>query len=750
MLGSWPALTFVMACGWLVSAAGLSAAPPRVLPPGQLPNDVRLGPLKDLDGYFPFPVPDSLDAWHVRAEQVRQQLLVSQGLWPMPAKTPLQPVIHGRIELDGYSVEKVYFQSLPGFYVTGNLYRPLGPPAKRPGVLSPHGHWANGRFYDCGQEAVLKAITQGAERFEQGGRNPLQARCVQLARMGCVVFHWDMIGYADSQQLSLDLIHGFSKQRPEMNDPDAWGLFSPQAESRLQSAMGLQTWNAIRALDFLTSLPDVDVDRIAVTGASGGGTQTFMLAALDPRVQVAFPAVMVSTAMQGGCTCENACCLRVGTGNIEIAALFAPKPLGLTGADDWTKEMETKGLPELEQLYAMYGVPHHVMLKPLLHFDHNYNYVSRAAMYSWFNRHLGLGCQEPVIEPDYRRLTTEEMTVWNDDHPRPPGGPELERQVLRWWTEDAAGQLAAVAPRPGQPLEPYRSLVSGGVTAILGGPLPEQAAMQFRETAQHDRGDYRQTHGLLTRPLTDHELVGYPTSIDRDQAHEQLPLVLLSPLSATKRVCVIVTPDGKSGLFDPEGEPTAAVRRLLREGTRVVGVDLLYQGEFLNDRQTLEKTRSVPNPREAAAYTFGYNTTLFASRVRDLLWVIQWLRSGEDAAPSVDLIAMAGAGHWGAAARGLAGSAVRRMAVDTLGFRFAQVRAIHDPDFLPGGAKYDDLPGMLALAAPANVWISGETASTLPQAVSAYQALNAEDALNLYSGAADSALDAAIDWLLQP
>ena len=85
-----------------------------------------------------------------------------------------------------------------------------------------------------------------------------------------------------------------------------------------------------------------------MTGASGGGTQTFILCAIDPRVQVAFPAVMVSTAMQGGCTCENACVLRVGTGNIEFAALFAPKPLGMTAANDWTKEMATKGFPELK------------------------------------------------------------------------------------------------------------------------------------------------------------------------------------------------------------------------------------------------------------------------------------------------------------------------------------------------------------------------------------------------------------------
>src|SRR5207247_6713041 len=102
--------------------------------------------------------------------------------------------------------------------------------------------------------------------------------------------------------------------------------------------MGLQTYNSIRSLDFLLSLPDVDASRIGVTGASGGGTQTFILCAIDDRPAAAFPAVMVSTDMQGGCICENCSGLRVGLGNIDLAAVFAPKPLGMSAAKDWTWE----------------------------------------------------------------------------------------------------------------------------------------------------------------------------------------------------------------------------------------------------------------------------------------------------------------------------------------------------------------------------------------------------------------------------
>ncbi len=295
-----------------------------MLPPGKLPDDARLGPLKDLNGYFPFTVSANPEAWKQRAEYVRRQLLVATGLWPMPTKTPANAVIHGKVDRDGYTVEKVYLESFPGFYVTGSLYRPKGKSGKLPGVLSPHGHFPNGRFYETPFKEVREQFVNGAERFDVGGRYPLQARCVQLARMGCVVFMWDMVGYADSQQISEAVAHRFKQRRPEMETPTDWGFFSPQAELHLQSIMGLQTYNSIRVLDWFSELPDVDPKRIGVTGESGGGTQTMLIGALDPRPAVLFPAVMVSTAMQGGCTCENCDYLRVGTGNIEFAAMAAP------------------------------------------------------------------------------------------------------------------------------------------------------------------------------------------------------------------------------------------------------------------------------------------------------------------------------------------------------------------------------------------------------------------------------------------
>ena len=712
-------------------ASLVCAEVPRALPAGQLPNDIRLQPPKDLDGYFPFAPANSAADWTRRAERVRRQMLVTLGLWPTPTPTPLNAVVHGKVERDDYTVERVYFESLPGFYVTGSLYRPKsGGAQKRPGVLCPHGHWADGRFHEAGAEAVRKEIVQGAERFEEGGRSPLQARCVQLARLGCVVFHYDMIGYADSVQIPQSLAHGFAKQRPEMNTPEGWGLFSPQAEEHYQSVMGLQTWNSIRALDFLLGLPEVDAERMGVTGASGGGTQTFILCALDQRPALAFPAVMVSTAMQGGCTCENASSLRVDTGNVEFAALFAPKPLGLTCADDWTREMATKGFPELKQQYTLLGTPDNVMLKRGEQFGHNYNYVSRAAMYSWVNRHFKLGLPEPIVEADYHRLSRAEMSVWDAQHPKPEGGPDFERRLLRWLTEDAEKQLQTAQSSTAT----FRRVYGGGWDVVLGRNLAEVGDVTWELKQREDRDALSLEAGLLR-----HTPRG-----------EELPLVRLRPKNASGATVIWAHPEGIAGLFAPvaggqRSEPKPEVQQLLAAGLSVVGVDMLFQGSFVAEGQAVTQTRRVKNPREAAAYTFGYNHALFAQRVHDLLTVIKHVQGQQ--VKAVGLVGLAGAGPWVAAACAQAQGAVTGAIVETDGFRFGNVRDLQSVDFLPGGAKYGDLPGLLALAAPTPLWVGGETESALALARAQYRSAGVERALARGEGDEASHRAAALAWL---
>jgi dienelactone hydrolase len=717
----------------IVPWAALAEAP-KAFVEGRTPQDSRLGNLKDLNGYFPFAVSESPSAWQERAQYLRRQMLVALGLWPMPKSTPANAVIHGKVEREDYTVEKVYFESFPGHFVTGNLYRPKGRTGKLAGVLCPHGHWANGRFHDHGIETVKKEIASGGEKFEVGGRHPLQSRCVTLARLGCVVFHYDMVGYADSQQIA----HR-PGSREHMNTPTHWGYFSPQAELRLQTMMGLQTYNSIRALDVLLSLPEVDPERIGVTGASGGGTQTFILCAIDPRPKAAFPAVMVSTAMQGGCTCENAPYLRLGTGNVEIAALFAPKPLGLTAANDWTKEMETKGFPELRQHYAMLGAPQHVMLSAHVEYGHNYNYVSRTAMYGWFNEHLRLG-HGTIEETDFVPLTQAEMSVWDQAHPRPPSGDDYERSLLRYITQEQNEQLAALVPKDSKSLAEYRRVIGGAFEILLSRKFPALHDLEWEKTSETDKGSYIQFGGLLRyKP-----------------AGEEIAVVFLHPKEWKKQIVVWPHEQGKTGLFADDGIPRPAVQNLLRKGFTIATADLLFQGELIPPGQEADKARLAQSGRDRwksyAGYTFGYNQSLFAQRASDILSLVSFVRNAEDdglKAEKVHLLAFDGAGPWAVAALAAAGEAIDRAAIDTGGFRFDKLTAIDDVNFVPGSVKYGDLPGWLALAAPHELWLAGE-GNDVPQIVRAtYAAAGSDKNITLYTEPDEGEEAAAVAWLMR-
>ncbi|MEQ1850298.1 MAG: acetylxylan esterase, partial [Chthoniobacteraceae bacterium] len=604
--------------------AAHAAGIPRALPPGKLPEDTRLEPPKDLNGYFPFTPPKTKAEWDARASYVRRQVLVSQGLWPMPTRTPLNAVIHGKIERPDYTVEKVYFESAPGFFVTGSLYRPVKVSGKVPAVLFAHGHWKDARLSEESEANVLKEIATGQERFERGGRSRFQSLCVQLARMGCIVWQWDMLSDSDAVQFSREVVHSFAKQRPEMNTTENWGLYSPQAEAHLQSIMGLQTWNAVRSLDFVLGLPEVDPDRIAITGASGGGTQTMLLAAIDDRVKLSFPVVMVSTAMQGGCTCENASLLRVNTGNVEFAGVFAPKPQGMTTANDWTKEMSTKGFPELKALYAMLGKPDNVMLQRGEHFPHNYNAVTRSAFYTWVNRHFKLGRKEPVIETDFEPLKREELTVWDAQHPAPKAAdPDFERKLLKWCTDDAEKQLRAAAATG----DGLRKEIGGALEVLIGRTFANAGEIEWQLTDKKDRGDHLEMTGLL-----------------RNKTHgEELPVVWLYPKNWKGRAVVWLDDSGKAALYNADGSVKPAILELVNGGATVLGADLLFQGEFLADGQPVKQTRLVKNPREFAGYTFGYNHALFAQRTHDVLTLVKFLRTGKVGShPSPTTVAVAG------------------------------------------------------------------------------------------------------------
>ena len=226
--------------------------------------------------------------------------------------------------------------------------------------------------------------------------------------------------------------------------------------------------------------------------------------------------------------------------------------------------------------------------------------------------------------------------------------------------------------------------------------------------------------------------------------------MFLHPYQWNRKVVIWLTPEGKDGLFAADGKPRPEVARLLASGATVAGVDLLYQGEFLADGKPLAAARKVENPREFAGFTLGYNHALPAQRAHDVLAMISFCRNFTQNKPErIDLVATAGTAPYVAAALAQAGAAVDRAAIDTAGFRFAALRSTRDVNLLPGIVKYGDLPGLLALAAPHELWLAGEGSSAPPLTAGAYQAAGAGERLTLYAGPDDRRLDAAVDWLLK-
>lgn len=676
----------------LLCSSADSADAPRVYPTGERPNDSRLEDLQNLNGYFPFQNVKDKTEWAKRQQEIRQRILLSQGLWPEPPKSALNAVVHGRLEFDDYTVERVYFESIPGHFVTGSLYRPKGKKGPFPAVLCPHGHWSNARFYDAGEAAARGYLASGAERYMSAARNHIQARCVQLARMGCLAFFYDMTGNCDSIQLP---------HRPNSSDhldtAENWGFFSVQADLRLQNMMGLQTWNSVRSIDFLLELPDVDPQRIGVTGASGGGTQSMIIAAIDERVTAAMPCVMVSTAMQGGCTCENAPLMRIGQGNVDIAAAIAPRPLALTAADDWTRELETKGYPDLQNLYEMLGVKDRLTAVFHIHFPHNYNHVNRTVMYAFFNRHFHLGFRPPILERDFQRLTREQLTVWNDEHPAPSGnqvGDAHEIALLNTVTEAVEEQITELIPDAEDDLPQFRAVVGTAWNTILGRNLDDVESVQLAETKRGEHGGFAVVLGRLRHP----------------KRSEEVPVMKLSVRDGLQKGIVLwLTESGKSGLLDGK-KVRPEVAEILTKGYTVTGADLFGQGEFQSDGKPLQNQRmwyqrgGDETWKRYSGYTYGYNHPLFVQRAHDILSLIRYATTQ---AEDIHLVGSDEvAGPLVIAARSQAGNAVKVTAADIGAFRFASLKRHDDPMFVPGAVRYLDVPGLIALCAPHDINIS--------------------------------------------
>lgn len=371
--------------GWLVALASVAAvAETSDLRQGRFrtPEEGR-AELEEIRALAP-----DLDRWQARAAAVRRGILEGTGLWPLPERPPLEPLRHSRREHPGYTVENVALETAPGFFLCGSLYLPDPLPASGlAAVLSPHGHGLDPEYRNEGRYGP-----------------DVQRRCAALARMGAAVFSYDAVGYADSRKTGWD-----HKQAPRV--------------------LRLQLWNGLRALDFVTGLEGVDPARVAATGASGGGTQTFLLAAVDERVRVSVPCAMVSSWFFGGCACESGMPIHVRpehvTNNAEIAALAAPRPqLIISDGGDWTDRVPEIEFPFVREIYGLFGAAGQLENAHFPDGGHDYGPEKRQAAYDFLARHLALEAEpwRKDGEIDESTIVIEDhvtMQVFDDAHPLP-------------------------------------------------------------------------------------------------------------------------------------------------------------------------------------------------------------------------------------------------------------------------------------------------------------------------------------------
>jgi pimeloyl-ACP methyl ester carboxylesterase len=411
----------------------------------------------------------------------------------------------------------------------------------------------------------------------------------------------------------------------------------------------------------------------------------------------------------------------VNTGNVEIAGMFAPKPLAMSAANDWTKELVTKGYPELKELYKLYGAEDKVSARAWLEYGHQYNQHAREFMYSWFVKHLK-GKDESPKEAPYKPTPPKELSVFDAAHPRPKD--ELNAEKLREAMAKASDeQMAKLAPKDAASLKEFRRVVGNALRAMVQGDVPERVFL-------HDEGEREVKLDGLTLRL----------SAKCQRPDEVVPTVeVRGPRYAEDKYLVWTHPKGKSSLFE-DGKAVPAVRALTDAGFAVLAIDMLGMGEA-----------TPPKPfvvdKGFAGYTFGYNRTLLANRVCDLLTAIAHGRWAISEKP-IRLVGWGEMGPVAILAKAIAGDKVAKVAADMNQFRFENVKDTADPLMLPGAVKYGGMAAFLALCAPGEVLAhnhAGTASGKLSKA--AYDAAGAADKLTRVNEKMDDLK--VVEWLLK-
>jgi len=289
----------------------------------------------------------TLSQWKSRSGDLSSCIRETLGLQRIHRTPVTAAVKNSKRQYDGYTVENIAIETLPGFYLAGSLYVPTGHSGKLPAMLCPNGHFVSGRY-----------------------RPDHQLRCAMLARMGVIAVSYDLVGYGESI-LQLE-----------------------ESDHRRSLTATIQMINNLRMLDFIYGLAAVDTSRIGITGASGGGSQSILVTALDDRIKLSVPVVMVSSYFSGGCPCETGAGHHFcggGTNNVEIAAMAAPRPqLLISDGNDWTADFPAIDLPYLKQVYSLYNQEDLIQNVHLPNDKHDYGPAKRQAMYAFVAEHFSL------------------------------------------------------------------------------------------------------------------------------------------------------------------------------------------------------------------------------------------------------------------------------------------------------------------------------------------------------------------------
>jgi dienelactone hydrolase len=647
----------------LTGSAGLAEIPA---------SDLRNVEIRHTD--MVYSLPDyTADEWKQRAAFLRKQVLFSAGLLPMPAKTPLGPRAGTEIEHEDYSVASVLLETYPGYYLGGNLYRPVGKSGPFPAVVSPHGHWRYGRF-------------------ENSELNSVPARAISLARQGYVVFAYDMVGWNDTMQTP----HGFAGPREEL-----W----------LFGSLGLQLWNSIRVVDYLASLPDVDVNRIGVTGASGGATQAFLLAAVDDRIRYSAPVNMVSFQMQGGSRCENAPLLRIDTNNVEISAAFAPKPQLLVSATgDWTVNVPKREFPAVQRIYRLMDAESNVEWRQ---FDspHNYHQDSRESVYEFFGKHILGDADSSHFSERASRLDqlSEVLYLWGR---RLPEGAVSHAELVRQRIAAAEADTLTLAISDAESLQNARAAFSERLALALLADVPAAGATEAQTVSGGD-------------------LV-----LGREGIGDRIPARLLNADSRSGRPVLFVHADGMHAAAQ-----SAVGKALARMGAPVPLIDAFQTGPAVMERDIAAAGRN------AQRYYHVFNRSDDANRVQDILTAAAYLR-GHTGSDTINLVAFGRAGLWALLAASL-DRGMGAVVADLDGFDATNDAAYVEGLYIPGLRRAGDFRAVAALASTNARVMLHNVHGAFPVAWfnAAFKASGRADSLSVPADApADSDI---LEWLAQ-